>query len=101
MKVWARRRPFKRVWLEAGPLVLWSRCLGPAVPRRASPVPWSPGPAVPWSSGLLVPCLFGPAVFQLSATFLGPLVSLALLVFASVGMATRSLFLWSFGSLVL
>ena len=35
------------------------------VRARASPVPWSPGPALPWSSGFLVPCFFGPAVFQL------------------------------------
>ena len=100
MKVWARRRPFKRVWLEAGPLVLWSRCLGPVVSRRASPVPWSPGPAGPWSSGFLVR-LVRPRSFPTLCYFFGPFGFSGLLVFASVGMATRSLFLWSFDSLFL
>ena len=44
----------------ACPLVLWSRGLGPAVPR--SPGPCFPGPVVSWSCALLVLWSLGPVL---------------------------------------
>ena len=92
------RLSFERFGLK---VVLWSRGLGPAVPR-------SLGPVLPRSRGLLVLCLLGPVLLRSRGfpTFcyvvFGRSGFSGLPVFAPVGrLATRSLFHWSSGSQVL